>query len=86
MAKKLKISLKYKFLLVLLATLALGFSTFFALAYRTFSEDKKLFVMELNLSILKTAISDTRADLKSRVDELQTFLRSEEHTSETPVT
>ncbi|MFM8315449.1 MAG: HAMP domain-containing protein, partial [Deltaproteobacteria bacterium] len=74
MAKKLKISLKYKFLLVLLSTLALGFSTFFALAYRTFSEDKKLFVMELNLSILKTAISDTRADLKSRVDELQTFL------------
>ncbi len=74
MAKKLKISLKYKFLGVLMFTLALGFSTFFALAYKTFSEDKKLFVMELNLSILKTAISDTRADLKSRIDELQVFL------------
>lgn len=74
MAKELKIPLKYKFLSVLMFTITLGFSTFFALAYRTFSEDKKLFVMELNLSILKTAISDTRADLKSRVDELQISL------------
>ena len=55
-------------------TLSLGFITFFTLAYRTFSEDKKLFVMELNLSILKTALSETKADLKSRIDELQTFL------------
>lgn len=74
MANKIKISLKYKFLAVLMFTLAVGFSTFFTLAYRTFSEDKKLFVMELNLSILKTAVSDTRADLKSRIDELQIFL------------
>lgn len=71
---KLKIPLKYKFLGVLMFTLTLGFATFFILAYRTFSEDKKLFVMELNLSILRTAVSDTRADLKSRVDELQTLL------------
>lgn len=74
MVKKIKIPLKYKFLSVLMFTLALGFSTFFALAYKTFSEDKKLFVMELNLSILKTAISDTRADFKSRIDELQVLL------------
>lgn len=74
MKTQLKIPLKYKFLGVLIVTLTLGFTTFFALAYRTFSEDKKLFVMDLNLSILKTAVSDTRADLKSRIDELQTFL------------
>jgi len=71
---KLKIPFKYKFLGVLMFTLTLGFATFFTLAYRTFSQDKKLFVMELNLSVLRTAVSDTRADLKSRVDELQTFL------------
>lgn len=74
MANKIKISLKYKFLMVLIITLALGFSTFFGLAFKTFSEDKKLFVMELNLAVLKTALSDTRAELKSRVDELQVFL------------
>jgi phosphoserine phosphatase RsbU/P len=74
MAKKFQIPIKYKFLSVLVLTLALGFFTFFALAYRTFSEDKKIFVMELNLSVLGTAVSDTRADLKSRVDELQTLL------------
>ena len=55
-------------------TLSLGFSIFFSMAYQTFSEDKKLFVLDLNQSVMKTAVSDSRAELKSRIDELQTLL------------
>lgn len=71
MTHKIKIPLKYKFLGVLLSITFLGFVTFFYFAHKTFSEDKKLFVMELNLSSLKATMSEIKLELRGRMDELQ---------------
>lgn len=70
----MRMALKYKFLLVLIVIMFTGFGTFFYFARETFSEDKKLFVMDLNLTLLKAAISDVKLELRGRMDELQLFV------------
>lgn len=74
MTHKIRIPLKYKFLGVLLSITFLGFVSFFYFAHKTFSEDKKLFVMELNLSSLKATMSEIKLELRGRMDELQIFV------------
>lgn len=71
MTHKIKVPLKYKFLSVLLFITFLGFISFFYFAHQTFSEDKKLFVMELNLASLKATLSELKLELRGRMDELQ---------------
>lgn len=51
-----------------------GFGAFFYYAHQTFSEDKKLFVMELNLAALKATTSDIKLELRGRIEELQIFV------------
>ncbi len=63
--------IRYKFLLALLFLLISSLSLFLYFAYRTFAEDKKLFVMDLNLSVLKSATSEIKAELKSRLEQIQ---------------
>lgn len=65
------IPIKYKFLLVLLALLLGALAVFFFFAYRTFSEDKKVFIMDLNLSLLKAASTEVRAGLQTRLGDVQ---------------
>lgn len=70
----MKLSLKYKFLGVLLAIVVTGLSTFFFFSRKTFSEDKKLFVLDWNLTTLKGATSEIKLELKGRMEELQILL------------
>lgn len=65
------IPIRYKFLFVLLVLLLTSLSLFGYFAYKTFAEDKKLFVMDLNLSILKSATSEIKSELKSRLEQIQ---------------
>lgn len=65
------IPIKYKFLAVLFSITLLSLGVFFAFTYKTFSEDKKLFVMDLNISVLRATTSDIKLELKSRIEELQ---------------
>ncbi|MBI1859311.1 MAG: SpoIIE family protein phosphatase [Deltaproteobacteria bacterium] len=68
------IPIKYKFLAVLFVITVMSLSIFFAFTYKTFSEDKKLFVMDLNISVLRATTSDIKLELKSRIEELQIFV------------
>ncbi|NDG26506.1 MAG: HAMP domain-containing protein, partial [Proteobacteria bacterium] len=70
----MKLSLKYKFLSVLLAIVVAGLSTFFFFSRKTFSEDKKLFVLDWNLNNLKSTISEIKLELKGRMEELQILI------------
>lgn len=72
--KKIQIPLKYKILSVMLFVMFVGFGAFFYFAHKTFSEDKKLFVMELNLAALKATISELKLELRGRIEELQIFV------------
>jgi len=74
MAKGIHISIKYKFLGVLLSILLFSLGIFFYFTYTTFAEDKKLFVIDLNLTLLKAATSDIKLELKSRLEELQILI------------
>lgn len=74
MLKRIQIPLKYKFLGVMLFVMFVGFGAFFYYAHQTFSEDKKLFVMELNLAALKATTSDIKLELRGRIEELQIFV------------
>lgn len=68
---RVRIPLKVKFLGVLLLILLTALGTFFYVAQQTFAEDKKLFVMDLNLSALKATTSELKMEIKSRLEELQ---------------
>ncbi len=68
------IPIKYKFLAVLFVITFMSLSVFFAFTYKTFSEDKKLFVMDLNISVLRATTSDIKLELKTRIEELQIFV------------
>ncbi len=71
---KIQISLKYKFLGVMMLVLLSSLGVFFALAQDTFSEDKKLFVMDLNRTLLKATTSEIKLELRGRLEELQVFV------------
>lgn len=51
-----------------------SFCLFFSSAFRTFTADKKHFVMELNLTALDAATSRTTLELSRRISELQFFV------------
>jgi len=68
------IPIKYKFLSVIVLIMFLSLGIFFYFTYTTFSEDKKLFVMDLNMSLLKGATSEIKLELKSRLEVLQVFV------------
>ncbi|MBI4404909.1 MAG: SpoIIE family protein phosphatase [Deltaproteobacteria bacterium] len=68
---KLTVPLRYKFLSVLLGILVSALALFFYFAYDTFSEDKKLFVMDLNMGLVKSAISEVKLELKGRLEDMQ---------------
>ncbi len=74
LAGTVTIPLKYKFLSVMLLVLLSALSVFLYVAQQTFSEDKKLFIMDSNRTLLKAATSDIKLELKSRLEELQTFI------------
>lgn len=57
-------------MLILLSALGV----FFFVAQQTFSEDKKLFVMDLNRTLLKATTSEIKLQLKGRLEELQVFV------------
>ncbi|NBT60123.1 hypothetical protein EBT16_15235, partial [bacterium] len=69
-----RLSLKYKLLIVFLLVVVSGISTFFFFTRRTFLADKKLFVLELNNKTLKATTSEIKLELKGRLDELQVVL------------
>lgn len=74
MQSKYQISLKYKFLGVMMLVLLSSLGVFFGLAQETFSEDKKLFVMDLNRTLLKATTSEIKLELRGRLEELQVFV------------
>lgn len=74
MLSKTHIPIKYKFLSVIVLIMFMSLGIFFYFTYTTFSEDKKLFVMDLNMSLLKGATSEIKLELKSRLEVLQVFV------------
>lgn len=74
MARAVTIPLKYKFLGVMILIVLAALSVFLYLAQQTFSEDKKLFIMDSNRTLLKAATSEIKLELKSRLEELQSFV------------
>jgi sigma-B regulation protein RsbU (phosphoserine phosphatase) len=66
--------IKYKFLAVLIALQISALSLFSVTAFRTFVQDKKQFVMELNLATLDAATSRIALELSRRLTELGIFL------------
>lgn len=74
MLSKIHIPIKYKFLSVILFIMFSALGVFFYFTYTTFSEDKKLFVMDLNMTLLKATTSEIKLDLKSRLEVLQVFV------------
>lgn len=68
------IPIKYKFLGVILFIMFMSLGVFFYFTYTTFSEDKKLFVMDLNMTLLKAATSEIKLELKSRLEVLQVLV------------
>ncbi len=74
MASGVTIPIKYKFLSVMLLVLISALGVFLFIAQQTFSDDKKLFIMDSNRTLLKAATSEIKLELKSRLEELQTFI------------
>lgn len=74
MFSRTHIPIKYKFLSVILFIMFLSLGVFFYFTYTTFSEDKKLFVMDLNMTLLKATTSEIKLELKSRLEVLQVFV------------
>lgn len=70
----MRISLKYKLMLVFLLVVVTGMSSYFYLTRETFLQDKKLFVLDWSLSTLKASTAEVRFELKTRLDELQIAL------------
>jgi len=70
----MRLSLKYKLLVVFLLVVVSGISTFFFFTRKTFLQDKKLFVLDWSLTTLKASTSEIKLELKGRLDELQVML------------
>src|SRR3989338_4748672 len=68
------IPIKYKFLSVMLLVLFIGFGTFYFFAHKTFSENKKIDVMDLNLSAMKASNAEITLELRGRLEELQVLI------------
>lgn len=71
LGKDIFIPIKYKFLGVLMSILLVALGIFLFFAQKTFSEDKKLFVMDLNLTLLRATTSEVKSELKNRLEQLQ---------------
>ncbi len=71
---KVAMPLKYKFLGVMLFVVLSGLSVFLYVAQSTFSEDKKVFIMDSSRTLLKATTSEIKLELKSRMEELQQFV------------
>jgi phosphoserine phosphatase RsbU/P len=69
-----KIPIKYKFLSVLLFITLSAIGIFFYFTQQVFYEDKRLFVMDLNLNVLRAATSEIRLEIRSRLEALQIFV------------
>jgi len=67
-------SIRYKFLIALLGIVLFSLGVFFFFAYRTFSEDKKLFVTDLNLTVLKAVSSELKSEFENKLFELQALI------------
>src|ERR1700722_17664326 len=70
----IKTTIKAKFLAVILLVTSLSFGIFFYFSINTFSEDKKLFVMDLNMNLLRASISEIKLELKGRLEEMQVLV------------
>lgn len=70
----MRMSLKYKLMLVFLLVVVTGMSSYFYLTRETFLQDKKLFVLDWSMSTLKASTAEVRFELKTRLDELQIVL------------
>ncbi|MFM8268769.1 MAG: SpoIIE family protein phosphatase [Pseudomonadota bacterium] len=82
----MRLSLKYKLLLVFLLVVVSGISTFFFFTRKTFLQDKKLFVLDWSLTTLKASTSEIKLELKGRLDELQAMVpRLFEASAATPI-
>lgn len=68
------IPIKYKFLAVLMMITLSALGVFFHYTNQIFSEDKKLFVMDLNLTLLRAATSEIKLELRTRLEELQILI------------
>lgn len=68
------IPIKYKFLAVLMLITLSALGVFFFYTQQIFSEDKKLFVMDLNLTLLRAATSEIKLELRTRLEELQILI------------
>lgn len=71
---RMRLSLKYKLLMVFLVVVVSGISTFFFFTRKTFLQDKKLFVLDWSLTTLKASTSEIKLELKGRLDELQVMV------------
>jgi phosphoserine phosphatase RsbU/P len=71
---KVTMPLKYKFLGVMLFVVLSALSVFLYVAQNTFSEDKKVFILDSSRTLLKATTSEIKLELKSRMEELQQFV------------
>jgi sigma-B regulation protein RsbU (phosphoserine phosphatase) len=71
---KVAMPLKYKFLGVMLFVVLSALSVFMYVAQKTFTEDKKVFIMDSSRTLLKATTSEIKLELKSRMEELQQFV------------
>jgi serine phosphatase RsbU (regulator of sigma subunit)/HAMP domain-containing protein len=69
-----KIPLKYKFLVVLLLTTFAGVGVFYSFATQIFTDDKRMFLTDFNLNILRAATSEIKLEVRSRIEALQLFI------------
>ena len=72
---RLKISIRYKLLLVILALLLLTLGTYLYLATTLFKQDKLAYVYDLNSTLVESLSEQTRSSLTVLVKELNLFVR-----------
>ncbi|MEZ4751242.1 MAG: SpoIIE family protein phosphatase [Bdellovibrionota bacterium] len=72
--QKAQVPIKYKFLGVLFSIMITCLSVFFFYAFQTFSEDKRMFIMDLNLSLLKAATAEVRNGIENRLEAVQSLI------------
>ncbi len=68
------ISIRYKFLVVSLSLSTIALGLFFYFTYQVFTADKKLFLLDLNLTNLRAITSEIQLALKSRLEALQVLI------------
>ena len=69
------VPIRRKFLGVILGLLVVSLGVFFGLTYSTFLDDKRLFVLDLNLSVLDSANYAVTLELRSRIEELGSIMQ-----------